>query len=187
MGSPFRPVTSETETNAIDAVAYDVLRERLAGVVRRICPPWLARQSDDLIQVALLRLVDVVEKSEQERTFNSSYLYKVAYSALIDEIRRLRARREVAIEHDDGQPMAIEAPIVDPERHTAGRQLGKEIADCLRQVIKPRRRAVTLHLLGHTAAEAATLLARDLKQARNLTYRGLADLRACLTKKGIAA
>lgn len=165
---------------------YEALRGRLEKVVRRVCPPWLSGQSDDLIQVAMLRLFDVVKKSEHERTFNSSYLYKVTYSALIDEIRRLEARRETAIDHDDGRPVAIEAPGLDPETRMAGRSLGDAIRDCLAEVILPRRRAVTLHLMGHSAAETAEILVRDLKQARNLIYRGLADLRACLTKKGLA-
>ncbi|MEM7049318.1 MAG: RNA polymerase sigma factor [Acidobacteriota bacterium] len=175
-----------TQSSLLAGDDHDRLRRRLDRVVRRVCPPWLAGQEDDLVQVAMLRLVDVVSASEQPRQFNSSYLYKVAYSALVDEIRRLRRRREVALDNDEGEPMPIESQAVNPEGRMAGRQLGDEIADCLKGLIAPRRSAVTLHLHGHNAGETADLLGWGLKQARNLIYRGLADLRTCLLEKGVA-
>ncbi|MEM7480801.1 MAG: RNA polymerase sigma factor [Acidobacteriota bacterium] len=181
----FNPSATAAPDAAISAEAMDRLRPRLERVLRKICPPWLKSQSDDLVQVAMLRLVDVLAASEQERTFNSSYLYKVAYSALVDEIRRLRRRREVAIEDDEGEPMPIEARVPDPEARTAGSQLRDEIAECLKRLIAPRRAAVVLHLHGHSAAEAADLGGWGLKQARNLIQRGRADLRACLAGKGL--
>jgi RNA polymerase sigma-70 factor (ECF subfamily) len=173
-----------------DAVDYEQLRERLRRAVRRSCPGWIADDADDLVQVAMLRLLDRVRDRENHddehvAAFNSSYLYKVAYSAVVDEIRRRRARREVAIEDHDEMPRAIETRTPDPQRRTEARQLRAAIADCLSRLIVPRRRAVTLHLHGHSTGETAALLGRELKQARNLIYRGLADLRQCLKKRGI--
>jgi RNA polymerase sigma-70 factor (ECF subfamily) len=162
-----------------------LLRERLEKVVGRVCPRWLASQADDLVQTAMLRLLDVLARRVHSRSFSSSYLYKVAYSALVDEIRLLRRRREVAIEDDEGMEMPIESPVTGPEERASGRRLGDEIADCLKRLIVPRRRAVALHLYGHTGAEASKLLGHRLKQVRNLTYRGLADLRGCLQTKGL--
>jgi RNA polymerase sigma-70 factor (ECF subfamily) len=43
-----------------------------------------------------------------------------------------------------------------------------------------RRTAVTLHLQGFRTGEVAAALGWTEKQAENLVYRGLADLRACL-------
>lgn len=180
-----RPAESFDPAGSGDSADLALLRRRLEKAVGRVCPPWLASQTDDLVQTAMLRLLDVLGRSEHSRSFSSSYLYKVAYSALIDEIRRLRRRREVAIEDDRGMEMPIESPGLGPEERASGRRLGDEIADCLRRLIVPRRRAVALHLYGHTGAEAAKLLGHGLKQVRNLTYRGLADLRACLEAKGI--
>ena len=45
--------------------------------------------------------------------------------------------------------------------------------------------AVTLYLQGHSVPEAARVLDWPAKRTENLVYRGLADLRECLMKKGI--
>lgn len=170
---------------AVDEAEIEKLRERLERAVTQVCPSWMAVQADDLVQISILRVLDIVAKSEHQRTFNASYLYRVAYSALVDELRRAHWRREVPIENEKAEPMPIEEVAVNPEDRAASRQLGDAITDCLHQLINSRRRAVVLHLHGHSAAESARLLGRGLKQVRNLVYRGLADLRACLSKKGL--
>jgi DNA-directed RNA polymerase specialized sigma24 family protein len=48
-----------------------------------------------------------------------------------------------------------------------------------------RRRAVGLYLEGFTSQEIAHLLAWSEPRARNLTYRGLKDLRQQLRAEGI--
>jgi RNA polymerase sigma-70 factor (ECF subfamily) len=73
----------------------------------------------------------------------------------------------------------------DPEREAASRGIGDAIRDCLGEMVGTRRRAVTLHLIGHTVPEIARLLDRKLKQTDNLVYRGMADLRRCLIGKGV--
>ena len=73
----------------------------------------------------------------------------------------------------------------DPEREAASRSIGDAIRDCLLGMVDARRRAVTLHLVGHTVPEIARLLDQRSKQADNLVYRGMADLRRCLSGKGV--
>ncbi len=161
------------------------LRADLARAVRQVCPAWLADRSEDLVQVALMRVMEVQRKSEGNVELSSFYLHKVARSALIDEIRRLRRRQEVALDEtmSESHPPA---PAPDPERTAAGRELGRAIQSCLGRLIRPRQAAVTLHLLGHSVPEAAKLLGWSLKKAENLVYRGLADLRGCLELAGVA-
>jgi len=159
------------------------LRENIARAVRRACPRWLADRADDVAQTALLRVMDVLERREGERELSPFYLKKAAYSAVVDEIRRLRRRREVPLDQDPELP--LRAPDVDPERWTAGRELGKAIRGCLGELLAARRRAVTLHLLGHSVPEAAELLGGPFKQTENLVYRGMADLRRCLEAQGV--
>ena len=48
-----------------------------------------------------------------------------------------------------------------------------------------RRRALTLYLVGHKVPEAAQMLGWTSKKTENNVYRGLANLRDCLAKKGI--
>jgi RNA polymerase sigma-70 factor (ECF subfamily) len=44
---------------------------------------------------------------------------------------------------------------------------------------------VTLYLQGHSVPDAARILDWPAKRTENLVYRGLADLRACLSNKGL--
>ena len=60
--------------------------EESAGQART-CPPWLADQRDDIVQNALLRVMKVLER-EEEGIRTASYLWRVAYSAVVTEIRK---------------------------------------------------------------------------------------------------
>ena len=160
------------------------LRAILSAAVARICPSWLADRADDLIQTALIKVLEICRKREGTAAFTSLYLRRTAYCALVDEIRRLRRRREVPIEAEtEEQFLPSERP--DPERAAAGREAGRAIRGCLAVMIRPRRLAVTLYLQGHGTAAVGNLLGWAPKKAENLIYRGLADLRECLAKKGI--
>jgi len=134
-----------------------------------------------------MRVMQVVEQhprdGEENRPFASSYLYKVAHSALVDEIRRVRRRREAALDDEEVAPVAITRQ--DPERIAAAREIGRGIQDCLSQMSRERRLAVTLYLQGHSVPDAARVLDWPAKRTENLVYRGLADLRECLEAKGM--
>ena len=131
-----------------------VSREDIARAVRRACPRWLADRADDIAQTALMRVMDVLERREGERDLSPFYLKKAAYSAVVDEIRRLRRRREVPLEQDPELPLRAPAPT--PSGGPPARELGKAIRDCLGGLLAARRRAVTLHLLGHSVPEVAS-------------------------------
>lgn len=162
------------------------LRAELTRAVRRICPAWLADCADDLVQVALLRVMEVQRKSEGKAALSSFYLQRVARSALIDEIRRRRRRQEVPLDEAVESHPAARTADPDPESAAVSRELGRAIQGCLGRLIRPRQAAVTLHLLGHSVPEAARLLGWTVKKAENLVYRGLADLRGCLEQAGAA-
>lgn len=174
-------------SSALSARDVDGLRADLARAVRRICPSSLADRADDLVQVALMRVVEIQKRSEGNAELSTFYLQRAAKSALIDEIRRIRRRQEVALDEAmvESQP-AARAPDADPERAAAGRELGRAIQRCLGRLIRPRKVAVTLHLLGHSVPEEARLLGWSVKRVENLVYRGMADLRGCLELAGAA-
>lgn len=133
----------------------------------------------------MLRVLEIGEKDEGPRSFSASYLWRVAYTTLVDEIRRYRRRREV-----DLTETPQEAPrgggLPNPERAAAGTEIGRGIQACLATLVPPRRRAVTLYLLGHNVPEIHGLLGLRAKQAENLVYRGLGDLRKCLRSRDLA-
>ena len=160
------------------------LKSVIERAVARVCPRRLAAQRDDIVQTALLRVLDVLRRGEQGGIRSSSYLWQVAYTVTVDELRRVSRRREVSLEEGEVIAMPVRRG-PDPEHLAEGAEAGEAIRACLQALARPRRLAVTLHLFGFAAAEAARALGWDLKQVRNLTYRGLADLRRCLASKGV--
>jgi RNA polymerase sigma-70 factor (ECF subfamily) len=171
--------TAEPTVRAED---YPKLRRDIEIAISRVCPAWLVDRRDDLVQAAMMRVMEIQRKSEGDREFSASYLYRVAHSALVDEIRRIRRRREVALEVDGNEGRAVEHG--NPERSAAAEEIGRGIRECLASLPRERRLAVALHLQGHKVSEAARLLDCGDKRAENLVYRGLADLRRCLARKG---
>jgi RNA polymerase sigma-70 factor, ECF subfamily len=170
-----------------DEAHYTRLRQDLVRAVARLCPRWMADRRDDLVQTAVIRVMKIVgrrsESGEGNQPLSTSYLYKVAYSVLVDEIRRLGRRQETDLEDEAVAPAAIAKQ--SPERTAASREIGRGIQECLLAMKRERRLAVTLHLQGHTVPETARILDWAAKQTENLVYRGLADLRECLMAKGL--
>ena len=166
------------------SVEMEEVRRHLVAAMRRVCPPSIAAEADDLVQRALIKLMASLNRNEGNPAFSASYLWRVAYTAVIDEIRRRDRRREVSLIEDSAAAIPA-APQPDPEREAASRGIGDAIRDCLGEMVDARRRVVTLHLVGHTVPEIARLLDQRPKQTDNLVYRGMADLRRCLTGKGV--
>lgn len=161
------------------------LRRHLKTALGRICPSWLAERREDLVQAALVKVMEIERRREGETEWTSFYLSRVAHSALVDEIRRRRRRPEDPLEEGLAETTPEEGE-AGPERGALGRELGRGLRACLSALVEARRRAATLHLLGHGTIEVARLLGWEAKKAENAVYRGLADLRLCLEKKGLA-
>ena len=133
-----------------------------------------------------MRIMQIVSKATAEGTepaFASSYLYRVAHSALVDEMRRMMRRQETPL--DDAMVERTAVTFQDPERVAASRQIGRGIQDCLAHMQRDRRATVVLYLMGHSVPDASRVLDWPVKRTENLVYRGLADLRECLQRKGM--
>jgi RNA polymerase sigma-70 factor, ECF subfamily len=151
----------------------------LRAAVARACPGDLASQREDLVQVALVRVLERERAAEQNAVRTASYLWRVAFSVTADELRRRRS--------EAGRTQGTEMrPVDPPEASAPGPELGLGIRECLSHLAEARRLAVLLHLQGFRAEEATRVLHWDVKRVQNLTYRGLADLRQCLSSKGWA-
>lgn len=160
---------------------FERIRSVLLRAVRKLCPAWLADQADDLVQDAMIRVVEARKRSETDEALRASYLWRAAHSAVIDEVRRRQRRPETALDPEAPDPASL-GP--GPERQTADREAGEALRACLEALIDSRRSAVTLYLHGDNVARVATLMEWKEKRAKNLIYRGLADLRECLATKG---
>jgi RNA polymerase sigma-70 factor (ECF subfamily) len=173
-------VAPESATRpASEAQAHEQLRRDLVRAVRRVCPPSLAVDAEDLVQDSLIRLLRA-NKLDGGGNLSATYLKKVAYSAVIDEIRRRRRR----ISTIGGLETDIEATLDEARSTTPEVALGNAMEICMQAIQDHRRRALTLHLLGYSGAEIAGMLECNAKRAENLTLRGLAQLRECLHGKG---
>ena len=141
--------------------------ETLRRAVARACPAELDGMREDLVQAALVRFLERPPESGEVRS--ASYLWRIAYSVAIDELRRLQRKPVLLVEADAELP--------------ARSDLAVELNDCLDQLSEPRRLAVGLHLQGFTDQEAAQALGWNFKRVRNLIFRGMVDLRRCLQGK----
>jgi len=160
------------------------LRRELERAVTRVCPRWLTAQADDIVQVALVRVIEAHRRREGPEPLSTFYLKRAAYNATIDEIRKRRRRREVPLDDTPGADAPSPAAPVDPERTQQSAEIGLGIQDCLARLVESRRLAVTLYLQGHNVPETGRILGWGTKRVENLVFRGLADLRQCLVSKG---
>lgn len=175
-----------TPPGSLDADFYEDLHVHVSRVVARVCPTWLRADRDDIIQVAMMRLHQVIQGAEERTPFSSSYIWRTAFSVTVDEIRRRTRRPETPIE-DAPAAMAMIDGAPGPDAQAVSRELGRALRACLSRLSIERRDAVVLYLQGHAVAEIATLLGWKAKRADNLVYRGLADLRGCMSAKGMTA
>ncbi len=165
-------------------VDYDELRRHVAKAAGRLCPAWLGAEREDIVQVAMMRLHQVIERGEGSIQNSASYIWRTAFSVTVDEIRRRSRRAETSLEDSETVAITLDAG-PDPEQRALSRELGRTIRQCLVRLADSRRAAVVLYLQGHQTAQIANLLGWNTKKAENLVYRGLIDLRTCLASKGM--
>lgn len=190
---------STSQSNSDSGIAADDfarVQRQLLAAVRRVCPGWLDSDVDDLVQEAMIKLMRLKDSSaaegqqqgqdqkhgehDQGTQWSLSDIRKTAHSVVIDEIRKRQRRPEM------GTEVGGEADLVSDETESpVPTDTQGTIEDCLAEQISARRRAVTLHLLGHTVTEVANYLECKAKQAENLVYRGIKQLRECLSAKGV--
>ena len=166
--APSKPPTGHDagETRELEAV-----RLVLERAIRNRCFGLLASTQQDLVQAAMLRILER-DRREDSRRRGASYVWKVAQSVIVDELRRLgRERRMVEDASREKRSWA------DPAS-------GIQLRQCLGQLEDRRRMAVTFHLSGLRIPEIARAAGWTEKTAENLVYRGLDDLRALLGEAG---
>ena len=101
---------------------------------------------------------------------------------------RRRARREEPLEdcRDSGNPvLAGTAVAAECEGSLEEEELAEKISRVISDLAEPRDVAVRMYLAGYNHREIAALLGWTEAKARNLLYRGLADLRVKLTAVGV--
>lgn len=168
----------------------DEYRGVLRAAIRRARPAALGLDPDDVEQDVRLRLWQL-HQGERNIASPKSYIYRMAVNATLDAVRAIRRRREEALEggaegtgHGSGGDELV-ASGASPERVAERRLLLDRVERALGRLAARRQTAVRLHLQGFTTTEIAQLAGWTEPTARNLAYRGLADLRRLLRAEGI--
>lgn len=147
----------------------DRLRRFLARRVRR-------GNVDDVLQEILLRVHRGLPRVRDDERF-SAWLYQVARSAIIDDLR-IRARHPLARE---GTGSLSEEPVVspvEPEDGVGERELAANLAPLVASLPSPYREAITLvELEGQTHLSAARLAGISLSGMKSRVQRGRHRLR----------
>lgn len=184
-GAPVSTLPTRAEASSENATLRGI-RQRLTRAINTVCPAAMAAHSEDIVQLAMLRVAKVMRNQGTEGApLPASYLWRVAYSTTVDELRKSQSRQKTvdrAAEASIAQPQGALAPDTSAEAE----QLGSAIRDCLSGLGDNRRHAVSLYLQGHAVPETGSLLGWTRKKAENLVFRGLADLRRCLGGKGFS-
>ncbi len=168
---------------ALDAlIARCADKVRLVGQAHRLDPADV----DEVFQEVRIRVWKAIGEGERIAGLPASYVYRTAESVALDFIRRRRARRAGSTDPIDMMAGLESRDLQGPDR-LATRELGDLIEQSLGDLAENRRGVVRMYLAGYGTAEIGATLGWTEAKARNLVYRGLADLRAALSVRGVGA
>ena len=124
---------------------------------RIFCPKDLGIHFSDIEREARLRLWLALQ-SEREIRDSASYLYRIAMTATLDAVRRIKAKREEQLrlveDEDEGAPLALSCgPNRSPEMEAGRKRLAGNVRAALARLSGNRRRAVGLYLEGMTSGD----------------------------------
>jgi RNA polymerase sigma factor (sigma-70 family) len=160
---------------------------RYSGVLRTVGARYRLPSADldELTQEVRVRLWGALSSNERIDAVSPSYLYRAATTAAIDIVRRRRAARGESIDLVDDAEVSARRASETPERDATLAELGEQVEKALQSIPASRRAVVRMYLAGYGTTEIGELLGWTEAKARNLVYRGLADLRLRLRAMGI--
>lgn len=170
------------EDRALSAQLDEIVR-RFAGSIRATSARYRLDPSDlgEAEQEVRIRLWRACGNPENISKLSTSYLQRVVTTAVLDLLRRRRR----AVMHDPVEDLPLPAPGPGPDADVAAASLGDIVRVGVESLSLARRTVVKLHLEGYRRDEIEALLGWSEAKTRNLLYRGLFDLRAYLTARGI--
>jgi RNA polymerase sigma-70 factor (ECF subfamily) len=158
---------------------------RFAGLMRSIGRAHRLDDAeiDEVIQDVRVRLWRRMSAGERIEAKPSSYLHRTATTAALDLIKRRRAARMG--EGDHATLAEVRAAGRGPAEQAEHRELAGRISQAIETIVPSRRPVVRMYLAGYSPAEIAAALSWTEPKARNLVFRGLAELRERLVAMGI--
>lgn len=179
---PVAPHPPDPPDAALSRIIDETVR-RFAGALRTAATRFRlsAAELDEAEQEVRIRLWHACRSAENVAALSTSYLQRVVTTAALDLIRR--RRRTDRLDPVEELPLADGAPAPDAGAELAS--LSAVVAEALGDLVPSRRVVVKLYLAGHPREEIEALLGWTEGKTRNLLYRGLADLRAALVRRGV--
>jgi RNA polymerase sigma-70 factor (ECF subfamily) len=169
------------------SAALESVVARYRGVLRATAARFRLSpgDADDLVQDVRVRLWRAVE-GERMESIPASYLYRAAASAALDIIRRRRSSREEPVDDVGSADPHLTDGALRPDQAAQLSDLAVQIERALETLPPSRRPVVRMYLAGYRSTEIGELMGWTEAKARNLLYRGLADLRERLADVGLA-
>jgi RNA polymerase sigma factor (sigma-70 family) len=169
------PVTDEGRLS----VALERVVTRFADLLRSVARRYRVGDGDmaEVVQEVRVRLWRARPSAETIEGLGVSYIYRTAVSAALTVIQRRR----------DGESLVETAGprAGQPDGVLGRREVAEQVAVAMGALAERRRVVVRMHLSGYDRAEIARALGWSEATVRNLIYRGLADLRSELARRGV--
>jgi RNA polymerase sigma factor (sigma-70 family) len=146
-----------------------------------------AAEADELVQDVRIRLWHAMESRSGDEP-SAAYVQQAATSAALDLVRRRQRARTQSMPEGDAAPRRTPIAVGrvgTPELDLEGGERAALVWREVERLAPPRDVAVRLYLAGYDRFEVARIVGWTEAKARNLIYRGLADLRARLERIGI--
>lgn len=137
---------------------------------------------DDIAQEVRIKIWKVLNDEKVIDNY-TSYIRKIVDSSVIDQLRKFK--REEGIFLHEKQTRISEQKTDYEADYIRNRHIQEMIGKAVDSLLESRRKAVKLYLLNMTLEEIAIFFNWSKDKARNLLYRGLADLKKRLKEKGI--
>ena len=150
------------------------------AVAAKVGGPAGRQIADDVEQQVFLNIWKQLGR-EQIIENPGSYIYRCA----VRETARLLSGGEKNTFEPDAAAEFQQDSAPTPVDRLASRERALVVAEAMRTLLPDRRRAAQAHLAGFSVAETMTMYGWSRERARNLSTRGMADLRAALRERGI--
>lgn len=155
----------EANAKAVFALTYRMLGSR--------------EEADDAVQETFLKAWTRLDRFDGRAAFGT-WLHRIACNHCLDLLRARGRKGETSEEHHL-ETMADQGP--DPEEHTRGGQIGREIKGALAQLSHQERTAFVLrHCEHYSIKEISQVLDTSLNNTKQAVFRAVRKLRAALAE-----
>ena len=164
-----------------DAQLEDLVR-RFSRLVRSVAARVGGSRGSQIAEdVEQEVFVNIWKQLGREQTIEnpSSYIYRCA----VRETLRLLERERGTEPADEDAAMAVRDRAPGPDEQLLANERADALADAIDALSIDRRRAVQAYLAGFSVPEVMKMYGWSYERARNLSARGMADLRALLKER----